>query len=58
MIAGITACNNNKEVKADLFPWLRQVFDAAHGICLASCGISMAVPGLSSCGVSSVVETH
>ena len=25
---------------------------------IASCGISVAVPGLSSCGVSSVVETH
>lgn len=57
VIAGITACNNNKEVQADLFPWLRQVFGVARGIFLVSCGISVAVPRLSSCGVSSVVDT-
>ena len=58
LIAGTTVCNNNKYVKVDLFTWLRQVFIAAHGIFIASCGISVAVHGLSSCGVSSVVETH
>ena len=38
--------------------WLCQVLAAAHEIFIASCGISVAVHGLSSCGVSSFVETR
>lgn len=38
--------------------WLCQVLATARGIFTASCGISVAVHGLSSCGASSVVETR